>query len=111
MICDVLRNLSFKLIENDDGHASESTVMTFDESINPNKAVYSGANVLCGQVLVQDNIMLYQSVSHERILSAGRAIISLDNDKAPRIMTLNWRWLTGDLSQGISIWHKIDKLD
>lgn len=108
-----LSNKNFELVENSDGHASAKTIMKFSEQINPFIGTYTGPNNVYGQVIVRtskDSLieMLYQSLTTEDELVAGKAIITLsENESGKLLMQLNWQWLTGSLSSDVSIWHEI----
>ena len=97
------RNCTYELIENDGGHASATTVMSFDDSTDPYRATYCGPNVTYGHVIVAGDEMLYHARDKEGNLSAGSATIEVHE----ATMTLHWRWLTGDLSSGESHWRKV----
>ena len=98
-----LRDTRYELVENDGGHASATTVMSFDNSIDPYCATYFGPNITFGHVIVDGTQMLYHARDKEGNLSAGSARVELHE----ATMTLHWRWLTGDQSSGISHWRKI----
>lgn len=108
-----LSNKQFELVENSDGHASAKTIMKFSNHTEPFLATYTGPNTVYGQVIVRtsktgDLEMLYQSLTTESELVAGRAqVILSENENHKMVMQLNWQWLTGSLSNGISIWHEI----
>ena len=107
-----LNNIKFKLIENKEGLASDETIMVFDCSDAPNKASYSGPNIEYGHAIVSTKneqlIMLYLAISKSGEMSAGKAIVSLSKSSADKMeMQLDWTWLTGDLSSGISKWCEI----
>ena len=97
------RNQSFRLVQNDEGHASDSTVMVFENSQQPFRATYSGPNVTFGHVLVEDMKMIYHARNTDGSLSAGIADVELDGSA----MTLRWQWLTGQSNSGTSIWERI----
>ena len=81
--------------------------MQFGSKTHPCTATYSGPNVRFGQVIVEDNEMLYQAIESNGKLSAGRANITLEEMDGERlVMRLEWTWLTGDLSSGVSIWRE-----
>lgn len=106
-----LAGKSFELIENSDGHASGSTMMRFEAASNPCKATYSGPNINFGQAIVQGNEMLYQALESDGKLTAGRATVSiLEFEDQPLEMRLQWAWLTGDRSSGVSIWRQVENL-
>lgn len=107
-----LSNKHFELVENSDGHASAKTMMKFSDHADPFLATYTGPNTIYGQVIVRtsktgDFEMLYQSLTTEGELVAGQAQVTLtENENHKTVMQLNWQWLTGDLSNGISVWHE-----
>jgi hypothetical protein len=107
-----LSNRQFELVENSDGHASAKTVMIFSEQAEPFLGTYTGSNTIYGQVIVKTSPngqaeMLYQSLTSDGELVAGRAQVSLQEDNRPAAMQLNWQWLTGSLTHGTSIWREI----
>ena len=104
-----LRNSRFQLIENPGGHVSGNTVMRFGDSTDPCIATYSGPNIVFGQVIVSEDKMIYHALDTNGQLSAGKATVRLeraDNNAAVE-MVLDWQWLTGDRSQGVSRWKKL----
>jgi hypothetical protein len=107
-------NKNFELVENSDGHASAKTIMKFSDHSEPFLATYTGHNTIYGQVIVRtsksgDLEMLYQSLTTEGELTAGRALVTLiENENHKTVMQLDWQWLTGSLTRGISIWHEVD---
>jgi hypothetical protein len=108
-----LSNRKFELIDNDTGLASAKTLMVFDSSSSPFKASYRGPNIEYGHAIVSienDEVhMLYHSLSKNGDLSAGSAKVTLsESDFGNTEMTLNWHWLTGDLSSGISKWKEVN---
>ncbi|MEH6455805.1 MAG: hypothetical protein V7749_05760 [Cocleimonas sp.] len=107
-----LSNRKFKLIENKKGLASGETIMVFDNTDLPYKAIYNGPNIEYGHVLVSlenENLtMLYHSLSRDGELSAGKATVTLSKINSGNLeMQLDWHWLTGNLSSGISKWCEI----
>lgn len=102
-----LAGKSFALVENDEGHASASTLMVFDARTDVCTATYTGPNVKFGHVVVSENQMLYHAYNEDGSLSAGVATIRLKMDASEKIseMMLQWKWLTGDLSSGVSHWR------
>ena len=109
---DELSNKTFQLIENANGYVKGNTVMKFNDSSDPNIASYTGPNVVIGQVIVSNGSMLYQALETSGNLCAGKANVTLrkesDNSKAE--MILNWQWLTGDQSKGISRWISLNSI-
>jgi hypothetical protein len=107
-----LQNKQFLLIENGDGLAASDTLMIFDDSCDPFHATYSGPNVSNGHVLVSFTNnkcnMVYHALASKTDLVAGKAEVSFVNSKTnENVMQLNWQWLTGDLSSGISLWRQV----
>lgn len=108
-----LSNRQFELGENSDGHASAKTIMKFSEQVEPFIGTYTGPNTLYGQVIVKTSPtgsteMIYQSLTSEGELVAGHAQVTLiEVETKPATMQLNWQWMTGSLSSGISIWQEI----
>ena len=108
-----LSNRQFELVENSDGHASAKTIMKFSEQAEPFLGTYTGPNTIHGQVIARTSPtgqteMLYQSLTSDGELVAGRAQVSLrEEGDQPTKMQLNWQWLTGSLASGISIWREI----
>lgn len=107
-----LENKIFDLIENQGGLASSDTRMTFNNDSFPFQAMYSGPNVSNGHVLVASHEgslnMIYHALTSEGVFVAGKADVSFTNtEKGPLTMQLNWQWLTGDLSSGVSMWSEV----
>jgi hypothetical protein len=108
-----LSNKIFELVENSSGHASAKTIMKFSEQTNPFIGTYSGPNNIYGQVIVRtskDGLteMLYQSLTTDDELVAGKAAVTLsESENGKLVMQLNWQWLTGSLNSGISVWHEV----
>jgi hypothetical protein len=108
-----LSNRQFELVENSNGHASAKTIMRFSEQAEPFLGTYTGPNTVFGQVIVRTSPtglteMLYQSLTSDGELVAGRAQVSLhEEDDKPATMQLNWQWLTGSLTSGVSIWQEM----
>jgi len=108
-----LSNRQFELVENSDGHASTKTIMTFNEQADPFLGTYTGPNTIYGQIIVKtlsagSTEMLYQSLTSGGELVAGHAQVTLrEEDNQPATMQLNWQWLTGSLTSGVSIWREI----
>lgn len=104
-----LANKTYELMENTTGHATHTTMMIFGPSSEPCKGVYSGANIIFGQALVNGQEMLYQAMETDGQLTAGRATVSLVTVPGrPSEMHLQWQWLTGDLSSGVSKWRQVE---
>ena len=108
-----LSNRCFELVENSDGHASAKTIMKFSEHTGPFLATYNGPNTIHGQVIVHissngSTEMLYQSLTSDGQLVAGRAEVSLiEDENQPATLKLHWQWLTGSLTHGVSVWREV----
>jgi len=108
-----LSNKTFELIENQNGLADSSTRMIFNKNSAPYEATYSGPNVSNGHVLafkVNDSFnMVYHALTQQGELVAGKAQVQLvRKDLGNLEMQLNWQWLTGELSSGISRWEEVN---
>lgn len=106
-----LKNKIFDLIENQDGLAESHTRMIFNGNSLPFQATYSGPNVSNGHVLVSSDAnnnlnMVYHALVNDGSLVAGKADISFSTIENILTMKLNWQWLTGDLSSGVSMWKE-----
>jgi hypothetical protein len=108
-----LANRHFELVENSAGHAGAKTMMKFSEHVEPFLGSYTGPNTVHGQVIVKTSPaglteMLYQSLTTDGELAAGRAeVLLFEEENKPATMQLNWQWLTGSLTSGVSIWREI----
>jgi len=107
-----LNNKIFELVENQAGLAAGSTRMVFNDATAPFEATYSGPNVSNGHVLVYKANnklnMVYHALAAHGELVAGKAVVQLSGEDAQNFeMQLNWQWLTGDLSSGISKWMQV----
>lgn len=106
-----LAGKSFELIENDAGLASTSTVMVFCQNSESCQATYSGPNMKNGHVIVSGDQMLYHAISINDELSAGRASMTfLPQSDGGIEMRLQWQWLTGDKSEGVSRWRLLNSV-
>ena len=109
-----LAGKTFRAIANStNGTISTDTTMTFvSEDERGVLGVYAGGTIRTGQVLARGKDdgtleMLYQCVTLSNELKAGRAIarFSLMPDQM-LCMHLDWQWLTGDQSEGVSEWRQ-----
>ena len=71
--------------------------------------VYSGGTIRTGRVLAcrkdESTIeMLYQCVTVSGELKGGRALARFGDTRDTLGMHLDWQWLTGDRSGGVSEW-------
>ena len=107
-----LAGKTFRAISNSsNGTISTETTMTFvSEDERGILGVYAGGTIRAGQVLARRKDdgtveMLYQCVTVSCELKAGRALARFSQmpDKT-LCMHLDWQWLTGDQSGGVSEW-------
>ena len=107
-----LTGKTFRAIANSrNGSISTDTTMTFvSEDERAILGVYAGGTITNGQVLARrkDDCtieMLYQCVTTSYEMKAGRALARFsDMPDKPLCMHLDWQWLTGDQSGGVSEW-------
>jgi hypothetical protein len=102
-----LAGMIFELVENSEGHAAGSTVMTFAASDHPIRATYSGPNVRYGEAIVVGDEMLYHAVDSKGHLSAGHAKLKMKESGSDTEMILSWQWLTGERTGGVSRWRRV----
>ena len=107
-----LAGKTFRTIANSsNGTINTDTTMTFvSEDERGILGVYAGGSIRSGQVVGRRKDdgtveMLYQCVTLTHELKAGRALarFSYTPDKT-LCMHLDWQWLTGDQSKGVSEW-------
>jgi hypothetical protein len=107
-----LAGKTFRAIANSsNGTISTDTTMTFvSEDERGILAVYAGGTIRTGQVVARrkdDSTveMLYQCVTLSHELKAGRALARFSHTPEKKLcMHLDWQWLTGDQSGGVSEW-------
>jgi hypothetical protein len=102
-----LAGMIFELLENSEGHAAGSTVMTFAISDDPIRATYSGPNVKYGEAIVVGDEMLYHAMDSKGRMSAGHAKMKIKESGSATEMILSWQWLTGERSGGVSRWRHV----
>ena len=108
-LTNLLVGRTFELVENNAGHAVSATIMRFGKSTESCTATYSGPNVTTGHAILRSDEMLYHAIDSNGKLSAGRAKVSITKTPVEVAeMRLNWTWLTGDKTSGISIWRECD---
>ena len=107
-----LAGKTFRAIANSsNGTIGTDTTMTFvsddDRGI---LGVYAGGTIRTGQVVARRKDdgtveMLYQCVTVSDELKAGRALARFSQSPDKTLcMHLDWQWLTGDQSGGVSEW-------
>ncbi len=101
-------NKTFYLVENsENGKVNSNTLFNFYQNENIVTADYFGGTIKYGKIIatIDNDIlnMLYQCVTSENELKAGKAIakISLTNEDKI-LLKLNWQWLNGNKKKGIS---------
>lgn len=101
-------NKTFSLIENsENGKVNSETVFKYKQEGNLVTADYYGGTIKYGKIIanLSNNKlnMLYQCITTENELKAGKAIaqISLTNTNKIKL-TLNWEWLGEKNESGIS---------
>ena len=107
-----LAGKTFRAVANSsNGTINGDTTMTFvSEDERGILGVYSGGTITTGQVLAhrKDDCtveMLYQCVTVSGELKAGRALARFSHTPDKTLsMHLDWQWLTGDQSGGVSEW-------
>ncbi|MBK9727034.1 MAG: n-acetylglutamate synthase [Saprospiraceae bacterium] len=101
-------NKTFSLVENsENGKANSETRFEYKQEGNLVTADYFGGSIIYGKIisrLEEDKlIMLYQCLTNQNELKAGKAIalISLvENNKIK--LKLNWEWLGDKSEKGVS---------
>ena len=101
-------NKTFYLVENSEsGKVNSDTIFKYQQKGNIVTADYSGGTIKYGKIIATlDNDilhMLYQCVTSENELKAGKAIAKISFTKENKIsLKLNWQWLNGDHEKGVS---------
>ncbi|GAA3603205.1 hypothetical protein Q4Q39_13865 [Flavivirga amylovorans] len=99
---------TFSLIENsENGKVNSETIFKYKQKGNLVTAEYYGGTIKYGKIIAHlknDKLdMLYQCITTENELKAGKAIaeISLTNNNKIKLK-LNWEWLENKNERGIS---------
>lgn len=101
-------NKTFSLIENSNrGKASSETIFKYKQEGNLVTADYSGGSIKYGKIIANledDKLnMLYQCITTENELKAGKALANIILTKNNKIkLSLNWQWLNDKKESGIS---------
>ena len=101
-------NKTFYLIENsENGKVDLETVFKYQQKENIVTADYSGGTIKYGKIIATlDNDilnMMYQCVTTENELKAGKAIAKVSFTKENTIhLKLDWQWLNGNKEKGVS---------
>lgn len=101
-------NKTFSLLDNtDNGKANSETLFKYKQEDNLVTADYYGGNIKYGKIIahLSNNTlnMLYQCITTENELKAGKAIaiVSLTENKKIKLQ-LNWEWLDDTNESGVS---------
>ncbi|MFI1744294.1 hypothetical protein [Thalassobellus sediminis] len=101
-------NKTFSLIENtENGKVNSETIFKYKQEGNLITADYYGGTIKYGKIIatLKNNTlnMLYQCITTENELKAGKAIAEISLTKLNKIkLKLNWEWLGDKDESGIS---------
>ena len=101
-------NKTFSLLENsENGKVNSETLFRYSQEGNLVTADYSGGTIKQGKIIAHLNNnqlnMLYQCITTENELKAGKAIAEISLTKYNKIkLKLNWEWLGDKNECGIS---------
>ena len=101
-------NKTFSLIENsENGKVNSETIFKYKQEANLVTADYYGGSIIYGKIIAKlqgDQLsMLYQCLTKEYELKAGRAIAEISLTESKKIkLKLNWEWLGDKNEKGIS---------
>ena len=101
-------NKTFYLVENSErGKVNSDTVFNYQQKENIVTADYFGGTIKYGKIIatLDDDIlnMMYQCVTTENELKAGKAIAKISLTKQGKILLkLDWQWLNQNREKGVS---------
>ncbi|MFY9243216.1 MAG: hypothetical protein WAO74_09330 [Polaribacter sp.] len=101
-------NKTFYVLENSkSGKVNSETVFKYQQKGNLVTADYAGGTIKYGKIIatLDDDIlnMIYQCVTTENELKAGKAIAKVSLTKENKILLkLDWQWLNGKKEKGVS---------
>lgn len=101
-------NKTFSLIENtENGKVNSETIFKYKQEGNLVTADYYGGTIKYGKIIatLKNNTlnMLYQCITTENELKAGKAIAKVSLTKLKKMkLKLNWEWLGDKDESGIS---------
>ncbi|WP_396602096.1 hypothetical protein [Algibacter sp. R77976] len=101
-------NKTFSLLENSvNGKVNSETLFKYKQEGNLVTADYSGGTIKYGKIIanLSNNTlhMLYQCITTENELKAGKAIAEISLAKNKKIkLKLNWEWLGEKNENGVS---------
>ena len=101
-------NKTFTLVENsENGSANAKTIFKYQQDGNLVTADYLGGRIRYGKIIARlenDTLnMLYQCLTDEDELKAGKAIAKVRLDEKNKLrLTLDWEWLDNSNNKGTS---------
>lgn len=100
-------NKTFTLVENSaEGSATSKTIFKYKQEGNLVTADYQGGGIKYGKIVakLEDDIlhMLYQCLTDEDELKAGKAIAQVSLNEKKIKLKLNWEWLGDNPQKGVS---------
>ncbi len=101
-------NKTFSLIENsENGKVNSETIFKYKQKGNLVTADYCGGTIKYGKIIahLEDDTldMLYQCITTENELKAGKAVAQISLTKERKIkLALNWEWLGNKNEGGVS---------
>ncbi|TYA74886.1 hypothetical protein [Seonamhaeicola marinus] len=101
-------NKTFSLVTNSEsGQVDDKTIFKYKQDGNLVTADYFGGSVKYGKIiahLCNDELdMLYQCITTDNELKAGKAIAKISINKDNKIkLSLNWQWLNNTKETGVS---------
>lgn len=105
-------NKSFRLLQNSDtGQVTDETIFHYQQNDDLVTADYHGGTIRYGKIiaqLVDDKLhMMYQCLTSENELKAGKAIANISRSAEGKItLSLDWQWLESN-GKGSSIYQEI----
>lgn len=106
-------NKTFLLLENSkNGKVNSNTVFKYKQDGDLVTADYYGGTIKYGKIIAhlkdEKLQMLYQCVTTENELKAGKAVADISfNENKKIILKLNWEWLTDAGKTGVSEYVEI----
>lgn len=108
-------NKQFKLVSNSsEGSSDEETIFDYKQNNDIITADYSGGKIRYGKIIAKllpldDKLeMLYQCITIDGELKAGKAMAKIDLNKSGKILlSLNWQWMGDSQASGTSVYVEI----
>jgi len=107
-------NKTFVLVDNSsEGKVNADTVFKYSQDGDLVTAEYFGGTITYGKIIAilkgDELDMLYQCVTTDNILKAGKAIAKISFSEEKKLkLSLNWQWLDGKNEKGTSEYVEID---